>query len=499
MVRKLTQEEFEDRVYGQLGDRIDLSKFEYTGATGKSIAICPTHGEYLVSAASLSAGQACKQCYRERQASGGMAQPVETITSRAQEVHANKYEYDRGAYKNSKTAMKVLCPEHGEFWVTPEVHIKGQGCPKCSKIKVRKARVRGSDMLVPKMIEKWGDRFDFSHVSFEQSRDKFTLICKEHGEFQTSYRNFMKSTKGCPKCARPNRHISHDKMVAELYKKYKTGYTFDKNIITKGGLKWVRVTCEKHGEHLKTLNSIRSGYACTKCSREKGGASRRLSESEFLHRSKEKHGEKYDYSLIEYTRGVDQIQIVCPTHGKFMQMPCDHARGVGCPKCGEERRLKQRTLAQDEFIKRVIAMHGKTYDLSESVYKTSGDKVMVICPDHGKFEVIASMFVNEGTGCQKCAYEYNRLNRRIPDEVWLDRFASVHGDTYEYGEIVYNAREAKVNVKCDTHGWFEQYCKDHARGSGCLKCSSIYATKPQVEIFDFLSQHVEVEIEAPLQ
>ena len=501
MVRKLTQEEFKHRVYGQLGDRVDLSKFEYTGATGKSIAICPTHGEYLVSAASLSAGQACKQCYRDKQASGGMAQSVETVITRAQEVHGNKYEYDKGTYKNSKTTMKVVCPEHGEFWVTPEAHIKGQECPECSKAKVRKARVRGSDLLVPKMIEKWGDRFDFSHVSFERSRDKFTLTCKEHGEFQTMYRDLMKSPAGCPECgniiAAENRRIPLETIHTKLYEKYPSGYTFGdlvRKIKNGREYRYITVTCEKHGANLQQLAAVERQYACKQCAIESRAESNIIPIEEFLRRAHKAHGDRYEYDHTSYSGTSNSIRITCKKHGEFEQIAVTHTNGHGCPKCADEELGLKNTLSQGEFIERVVAVHGKTYNLSKVKYKKMSNKVAAVCPDHGEFKITAGYFAN-GQGCSGCKADYTSLRLTFPDETWLRKFKEAHGDKYSYGEITRETGTPRVKILCDTHGWFEQSCRSHSIGQGCPRCARNGTTKPQIEIFEFISQHVKAEME----
>ena len=95
-MRKLTQEEFEARVYAQLGDRVDLSKFEYTGVNGKSTVVCPTHGEYRVVAGSLLIGQACGKCASDRRIGSKrkrkVTPPLEAALTSARKAHGDKFE-----------------------------------------------------------------------------------------------------------------------------------------------------------------------------------------------------------------------------------------------------------------------------------------------------------------------------------------------------------------------------------------------------------------------
>lgn len=35
----------------------------------------------------------------------------------------NKFDYSKIDYKNAKTKVCIICPEHGEFWQTPDKHL----------------------------------------------------------------------------------------------------------------------------------------------------------------------------------------------------------------------------------------------------------------------------------------------------------------------------------------------------------------------------------------
>ena len=63
---------------------------------------------------------------------------------------------------------------------------------------------------------------------------------------------------------------------------------------------------------------------------------KRLTKDDFLYRFENVHGNKYDYSLMEYTNRDIKIKIICPKHGIFEQTPHNHENGQGCPKCGRD-------------------------------------------------------------------------------------------------------------------------------------------------------------------
>lgn len=60
---------------------------------------------------------------------------------------------------------------------------------------------------------------------------------------------------------------------------------------------------------------------------------RKLTLEEFIKRAQEVHGDKYDYSRVEYKSARDYVNIICPRHGVFRQRAYIHLNGSGCIKC----------------------------------------------------------------------------------------------------------------------------------------------------------------------
>ena len=60
---------------------------------------------------------------------------------------------------------------------------------------------------------------------------------------------------------------------------------------------------------------------------------RKLTTEEFIKKAIEIHGDRYDYSLVDYKTSVKKVKIICKKHGVFRQIPNDHLRGSGCPRC----------------------------------------------------------------------------------------------------------------------------------------------------------------------
>ena len=59
---------------------------------------------------------------------------------------------------------------------------------------------------------------------------------------------------------------------------------------------------------------------------------------QFIEEARKVHGDKYDYSNVEYVNNYTKVCIICPEHGEFWQTPHNHiGQKNGCPKCGHNR------------------------------------------------------------------------------------------------------------------------------------------------------------------
>ena len=128
----------------------------------------------------------------------------------------------------------------------------------------------------------------------------------------------------------------------------------------------------------------------------------RLTTEEFVKRAKMIHGNKYDYSKVQYKNKKTKVCIVCPEHGEFWQTPYMHWRGSGCRKCGIESARIKRAKSTEQFIKEARAIHGDKYDYSLTQYTGGETPVIIICPQHEKFLQIPNNHLFGKQGCPFC-------------------------------------------------------------------------------------------------
>ena len=200
---------------------------------------------------------------------------------------------------------------------------------------------------------------------------------------------------------------------------------------------------------------------------------KKLTFEQFLEKSKLKHGEKYDYSLVKYQSSNRQVSIICPKHGMFQQKPYDHYNGnVGCPICGKKK------LNTEDFVEKSKLKHGEKYDYSLVEYgKNNVDEVKILCTIHGVFEQKPLLHLR-GSGCPICSGNIKKTT-----EQFIEKSKLKHGEKYDYSLVKYKNKLTIVNIICPKHGIFQQRPDLHLQGFGCKICNE---SKLEKKVRDFL-------------
>ena len=163
----------------------------------------------------------------------------------------------------------------------------------------------------------------------------------------------------------------------------------------------VCIICKNHGEFLQQASNHLRGIGCPLCGIEKRKAKRTHSIDVFLNAAKSVHGNKYDYSKVNYVNKRTPVCIICPLHGEFMQSPQKHIAGQGCEKCFRESLAKRYSMGRDVFVEKANAVYNGLYDYREVEYVNLHTQVKIICPIHGAFLQDPACHLR-GHGCPKC-------------------------------------------------------------------------------------------------
>lgn len=197
--RANTKELFLEKATEIHGNKYDYSKVVYVNNHTKVCIICPDHGEFWQSPANHLQGQGCPICGREERKKKRSKTTLQFIKD-AQQIHKNKFSYEKVEYINNLTKVCITCLEHGDFWQRPADHLNGCKCPECAKKEGGEKGRLTLEQFKEKATEIHKGKYNYDNVEYVNYDTKIKIICPSHGEFWQSPNAHLQGC-GCPKCA----------------------------------------------------------------------------------------------------------------------------------------------------------------------------------------------------------------------------------------------------------------------------------------------------------
>lgn len=359
----------------------------------------------------------------------------------------NAFDYSNCTYKSSRSRVTLFCNKHNiSFTAEPNSHLTRQnGCPECGKEATHAKRALGLEGFITRSKEKFGDTFDYSDVKYKSLKDKVRLYCKKHNGYIL---------------ISPSTHLSSE-----------TG--------------------------------------CQICTRRQLREKQRISKEVFIQRAKQKYGEIFDYSNLDYTDYLTETLFNCNKHGVFRISPWYHLlyNNGGCPGCVHYARQKSNNnMSTAEFVDKLKVIFGDKYDYTLTDYFSYKKKVNVKCHKHNYvFQRLPQTLLN-GVGCPICEQEdiesYQKRKKdalerrrkfweRVKDkrekgkiirskqkagipygkDKFLEFAKEIHGDDFSYDKVEFVNMMTPVTIHCNYHNYdFYQTPQKHLMGQGCPKC-----------------------------
>ena len=327
MSRRLTTEEFIEKARKIHGDKYDYSKVNYIDSHTKVCIVCPEHGEFWQIPNEHLKSIGCPMCGMKIKKEK-LTLTTEEFIEKARKIHGDKYDYSKVEYVNTRTKVCIICPEHGEFWQKPMNHLMGNGCKKCAKIMRAKHNkgTKTTEEFIQQCVEKFGKRYDFSKTIYKGAKNKIKIFDNiKNTEIITTPTTIL--SKGYSEKTR----VSQNNFIEKAQKVHdgKYDYSITNYIDIKTKIKYI---CPIHGE-VEQLPNNHLRYGCRFCSKDNVKKNSAFSTEIFIKKAKDVHGDKYNYSKVEYVNYKTKVCIICPEHGEFWQTPSKHLNGHGCPKC----------------------------------------------------------------------------------------------------------------------------------------------------------------------
>jgi very-short-patch-repair endonuclease len=180
----------------------------------------------------------------------------------------------------------------------------------------------------------------------------------------------------------------------------------------------------------------------------------------FISKAKKIHGDRYDYSNVNYVNAKTKIIIICKKHGEFYQTPSNHLCSYNCQKCSNNFKLNT-----SSFIDNAIIIHKNKYDYSKVEYINTDTPIVIICKNHGEFKQAPYFHINRRCGCPKCS---NNVKLELLE--FIEKANQIHNNKYDYSKVDYINNRKHIIIICKIHGEFRQQPFSHLSNNGCPSC-----------------------------
>lgn len=267
----------------------------------------------------------------------------------AKEIHGDQYNYSNikeGNIQSVDNVILILCNTCNQSWISSvREHIHRQkGCSNCEKLGPVNTNL--TRLLLEKFLngakEIHGNKFNYSKIKEGDVQDSESVILIScnicNHEWQCSVKDHIHSRKVCPGCKKVKPwNLERFLIRAREVHGDKYDYSEVEEFHIKGAKSHVPLKCRKCSYQWTTsiISHVNNKGNCPQCV---GKAPWTL--ERFLIKSKEIHGNRYDYTLI-HQKHIDNMYSRIPIHCTicdyiWFPMIHKHISGKrGCPKCNK--------------------------------------------------------------------------------------------------------------------------------------------------------------------
>lgn len=467
-------------------ERYDYALQEKVTPNTKIQITCKRHGcvSHPTASEHLNRGVGCPECGKERRIQlrklPGPCGSMEAFLAKAEECHGDLYDYSKVVLGSTLDTVEVICHkttdsvEHGPFYPSVSNHLYGKmtGCPICAVERrtknptttrdgAQKRQKFTAERFLSEAQKVHGEKFVYDMTDFVDSTSKITAICTEHRvTFRLGVSDHISKKTQCPKCksesireALSAKGICASMDVFLSRAKEVHGDKYDYSHVMLGLVSDpIEVRCNIKPWHPPFFpvpsNHIHNETGCPACARETNGENKRQTTEEYVADCVATHGDKYDYSKVEYTHAHNMVTITCKECGDFQQIAYDHKAGHGCAGCSN-------TVSQPQ-IDIINLLKSKDLQVISDYKLPSGLEIDAYCPD------------------LKIGFEYNGLHWHSAEFV---------KNTYHLGKTVEAEHQGIQLIHIFEDEWLynREVCKSWILSKIGVFSKKTYARKCRVE------------------
>lgn len=206
-------DEFIKKAKTLYGETYDYTNTEYNGKTKKVNIRCSLHGEFTTNPSHfLHLHGECPECRKLINNN----KRKENFIKKANLLFKGKYDYKNVNYVNNRTDVKIICPMHGEFTLTPFSHLQSNGCPKCGKIQKANKFRKPLSVFIKEANVIHNNKYIYDEVEYVNNKTNITIKCPIHGSFSITPNDHLSKKCGCPICSN---HLSRNECKIYNYVK----------------------------------------------------------------------------------------------------------------------------------------------------------------------------------------------------------------------------------------------------------------------------------------
>ena len=199
MPKRKTTEQFVAEAIEKHGEgRYSYLNTEYNGSHNNLEIYCiPCSKQISIRASHHLEGQGCADCSHKNHRSN-----TDEFIKKSKKIHKGKYSYEYTEYEYATKKLKVYCICCSkDFFITPNNHLSGKGCPSCGKKKRNIKRKKKPEQFVVDATQKHGEgRYNFKNTNYENAIKKVRVYCNScKKEFSIKPNNLLNG-RGCPGC-----------------------------------------------------------------------------------------------------------------------------------------------------------------------------------------------------------------------------------------------------------------------------------------------------------